>query len=29
MPFLLLLPVTSVFGGIFFLGEALTEAEIK
>jgi len=24
MPFLLLLPVTSVFGGIFFLGESLT-----
>ncbi|MDH3219925.1 MAG: EamA family transporter [Gammaproteobacteria bacterium] len=24
MPFLLLLPVTSVFGGIFFLGETLT-----
>jgi len=24
MPFLLLLPVTSVFGGIFFLGEKLT-----
>ena len=24
MPFLLLLPVTSVFGGIFFLGQSLT-----
>ena len=24
MPFLLLLPVTSVFGGIFLLGESLT-----
>ncbi len=24
MPFLLLLPVTSVIGGIFFLGESLT-----
>jgi O-acetylserine/cysteine efflux transporter len=24
MPFLLLLPVTSVFGGIFFLDESLT-----
>jgi O-acetylserine/cysteine efflux transporter len=24
MPFLLLLPVTSVCGGIFFLGESLT-----
>jgi O-acetylserine/cysteine efflux transporter len=24
MPFLLLLPVTSVFGGIAFLGESLT-----
>jgi len=24
MPFLLLLPVSSVFGGIFFLGESLT-----
>jgi hypothetical protein len=29
MPFLLLLPVTAVIGGIFFLGESLTRAEIK
>jgi hypothetical protein len=29
MPFLLRLPVTPVFGGIFFLGETLTKAEIK